>query len=316
MKLFHKFAWVALLSQCSPLFAASCEDSFKAEGDPRNGAEYFATTLVSDLSVTTAMGQLQTIATADGFKVHNDKSNLKEGKLIIEQVSGSRPFLILITGVEKGTASALFIQTRLNPGASAKTEDMRQAMCGMLARVKGATDSSKTFHTAIAGTSTINGTAFAKVALLTPKQYPPKGSVVGIIPLTDEVRRWIATANKGQATSYPQEIKKLVSYTKIEDDKGRFTFNNLPSGEYIVHISFGFFGNRHYQQYEGTDVVVDRRSGAVVSSQDRVSQQSASEARSAIVEKNVTIKNDGDIVDVELSKSDIFAKGSILNPRW
>jgi hypothetical protein len=173
----------------------------------------------------------------------------------------------------------------------------------------------KTTHSIAGGRSTINGTAFAKVALLTPKQYPPKGSAVGIIPITAEVKQWLETAKRGKAKEYPEAIRKFVSYTTIMDDKGRFKFNNLPAGEYIVSISFDFFGNRYYQQYEGTDAVIDARSGAVVTTNDRYSQQSVSEARGANVQKNVLIKNDGDTVQVVLEKSDVFAKGSILNPR-
>jgi hypothetical protein len=295
--------------------AASCSDHFKAQGESSSGIEYFAAAVVADVSPASALNQLRVIAASDGFKVHNEKSNLDEGRLVIEQVKGSRPFLIALTAVQKGAASELFIQTRLNAGATAKAEDMRQAMCGMLARVKGTADSQHASQNISAGRSTIVGTAFAKVALLTPRQYPPKGSAVGLIALTDEVKRWMSTAGRGGAAGYPDQIRKLVSYTQIHDDRGGFRFSSLPPGEYVLHISFDFVGNVHYQKYEGTDVVVDRRSGAVVASHDRVSQQSVGELRGAVVQKNITVQNDGDVVEVELSKTDVFAKGSILNPR-
>jgi hypothetical protein len=307
MKLTHKFMLIALICQWSSVFAASCEDNFKTQGDPSGGVEYFASTLVSGVSVASAMEQLQAIATADGFKVHDDKSNIKEGKLIIEQVKGSRPFLILIAGLDKGTASALFIQTRLNLGASAKAQDMRQAMCGMLARVKSAAEPAKAILLAAAGKSTIKGTVFAKAALLTPRQYPPKGSTVEIILLNDDVKRWMETANRARGNRYPEEFEKLVAYTTIEDDQGGFKFNNLAPGEYVLYTSLTYFRNRSYQQYEGTDAVIDHRSGAVVANNDRYSQRTFSEAQGANVQKNVVIKNDGDTVEVELSKSNIFS---------
>lgn len=307
MKLSHKFILISMICQWCSVFAGSCEDSFKTQGDPSSGAEYFASTLVSGVSVASAIGQLQTIATADGFKVHDDKSNIKEGKLVIEQVKGSRPFLILITGLDKGTASALFIQTRLNPGTSAKAEDMRQAMCGMLALVKSAAEPAKATLAAAAGKSTIKGTVFAKAALLTPRQYPPKGSTVEVILLNDDVKRWMETANRARGNSYPEEFKKLVAYATIEDDQGGFEFNNLAAGEYVLYASLTYFRNRSYQQYEGTDAVIDRRSGAIVANNDRYSQRTFSEAQGANVLKNVVIKNDGDIVEVELSKSNIFS---------
>jgi hypothetical protein len=106
MKLSHKFMLIALVCQCSSIFAASCEDNFKTEGDPRNGAEYFAAVVVSDVSVESALGQLQGIATADGFKVLNEESNSSAGKLTIEQSKGSRPFLIYLTAAKEGEANA------------------------------------------------------------------------------------------------------------------------------------------------------------------------------------------------------------------
>jgi hypothetical protein len=326
-----KLVAISAFLVAGPVIAGTCEENFKVEGDVSAGASYASAVVVPNVSISSAVGQLRNIAVADGFNVISQETGVSNGKLTIEQVRGSRPFPIFLTVSGSGTSSLLVIQTRLNRGATARPEDMRQAMCGMLARVQGtspltsgsqaqtaaaaSSQATPTRHTPIAGRSTITGQAFAKVALLAPKQFPPRGTPVGIIPLTDAVRQWIASTRNGTATGYPPEIRNLVSYVLIEDNRGTFRFNNLPVGEYIVHVSLGYRGNRSVSRYEGTDVVTDARSGAVVSSYDRVGQYTINEARGAVIEKNVVIRSDGETVTVELSKSDVFAEGSIFNPR-
>lgn len=117
-------------------FAATCEQNFRTEGDPRNGAEYFASSLLPELTVADAIAQLRGIAAGDGFNVLSDELSPSQGKLTIEQAKGSRPFLIHLSAAQKGRAADVAVQTRLNRGATARDEDMRNAMCGMLGRVK------------------------------------------------------------------------------------------------------------------------------------------------------------------------------------
>lgn len=127
---------MGLLMGASAALAGACEENFRVEGDPRNGAEYFASTLLPELTVPQAIAQLRSIATADGFNVLGEELNATDGKLTIEQSKGARPFLIHLNSVQKERSNEVSIQTRLNRGATARAEDMRQAMCGMLSRVK------------------------------------------------------------------------------------------------------------------------------------------------------------------------------------
>lgn len=130
---------LALAAACagSHAMATTCEDSFREEGDPRNGAEYWASKSIPDISAMGALGQLGAIAAADGFNVHGIESTGSGGKLTIEQAKGvARPFLILIEATTAGSASNVSISTRLNRGVTAKKDDMRRNMCGMLHRVK------------------------------------------------------------------------------------------------------------------------------------------------------------------------------------
>jgi hypothetical protein len=130
---------LAFIAACaaSQAMASTCEDSFREEGDPRNGVEYQATKSIADLSAMGALGQLGAIAAADGFNVHGIESVGAGGKLTIEQAKGvARPFLIHIEATPAGSAAQVSISTRLNRGVTAKQDDMRRNMCGMLHRVK------------------------------------------------------------------------------------------------------------------------------------------------------------------------------------
>jgi hypothetical protein len=129
--------------------ASTCEETFRTEGDPRNGAEYFATKSVDSLGVAGALGQLSAIAAADGFNVLN--LDTTAGTLVIEQAKGvKRPFLINLGAKKASLGSVLSIQTRLDRGVTAKSEDMRTNMCGMLNRVKGGAEGEKLGQAALA----------------------------------------------------------------------------------------------------------------------------------------------------------------------
>lgn len=130
---------LAFIAACaaSQAMASTCEDSFREEGDPRNGAEYWAAKAIPNLSTMGALGQLSAIAAADGFNVHGIEAVGAGGKLTIEQAKGvARPFLIHIEATPAGSAAQVSISTRLNRGVTAKQDDMRRNMCGMLHRVK------------------------------------------------------------------------------------------------------------------------------------------------------------------------------------
>lgn len=120
-----------------PLLANTCETNFETLGDPRNGAAFSTSANIPGVTPNIALGQLRGIALKDGFNVISEESTAQTGTLVIEQKKGVRhPFLIHFTANAKGTASEVSVQTRLNKKVTAKPEDIRQGMCGMLARVK------------------------------------------------------------------------------------------------------------------------------------------------------------------------------------
>lgn len=117
--------------------AGPCEDNFVTRGDPRNGAEFSTSAMVAGTSADSALGQLRSIAKADGFKVLSEDN----GVLEIEQSRGVKyPFLIHLSARNKGKGSEISIRTKLNKGVTAKPEDMRGGMCGMIARLKPGTE--------------------------------------------------------------------------------------------------------------------------------------------------------------------------------
>jgi hypothetical protein len=140
MKVIPVITSIILLATTAQISANTCEKNFLAEGDPRNGAEFSTSTTISDLSSASALGQLRTIALADGFNVLGEESTASQGTLTIEQKNGRHPFLIYLTAVNKGTAADVSIRTKLNRRTVAKPEDIRTGMCGMVARIKTGAD--------------------------------------------------------------------------------------------------------------------------------------------------------------------------------
>ena len=146
--------------------AATCEDNFKEEGDPRNGAEYSASKNIPGLSVRGALGQLSAIAKADGFNVLGLESNGQSGKLTLEQAKQVKtPFLIHIVATQAADGSDVAISTRLNRGVTAKSTDMRKNMCGMLNRVVAGSEGEKLAETSAAQSGSSAATEITAILL-------------------------------------------------------------------------------------------------------------------------------------------------------
>ena len=132
----NKHAWMMLLAMVSPAAMAEteCESAFSTEGDPRNGAEYATSARIAGTTAASALGQLQSIAAADGFRVLGEDP--AAGTLTIEQAKGVRPFLIEWQARQEGASTIVSVRTRLNRGATARAEDIRGGMSGMIARIR------------------------------------------------------------------------------------------------------------------------------------------------------------------------------------
>ena len=187
----------------------------------------------------------------------------------------------------------------------------RTAMQGCLSGLVGATQAGNIAANSLGGSSTIIGTAYAKVALIAARQYPPKGWDVSLIRMTDEMRLFLSDAQelaaRGETPMVPQKIKDLTSYAKIEDDKGNFKFTNLLPGYYVLRISFNYKLNR----MTSADTEFVRCQGNLCVNQSVSMEKEFNEG--AEVMKEVRINNNGETVTIDLSKKDVFRQGVFGN---
>ncbi|NML21171.1 hypothetical protein HHL16_09815 [Pseudoflavitalea sp. G-6-1-2] len=163
------------------------------------------------------------------------------------------------------------------------------------------------------GNSVIMGTAFARdhgnsrlqVININKAQYAPKGTVVTILPNSAYIEEWkdvnkkIRRGKKLPEVPIDPNVQACVKQTTVYDNKGHFEFTNLMPGEYILLTSFGYTHQYSYQYYAGTSSLV-HPSGAVLSSSPIYKSANAATGARAEIELKVTIKNDGDKVDVNL----------------
>ncbi|SHM65190.1 hypothetical protein SAMN05444266_109349 [Chitinophaga jiangningensis] len=163
------------------------------------------------------------------------------------------------------------------------------------------------------GNSVITGTAFARdhgnnklqVVNIQRAQYAPKGTVVSILPNSAYIEEWKAVNKKiRKGKKLPEvpidpNVAACIKTTKVYDDKGHFEFTNLMPGEYILMTSFGYTHRYSYQYYAGTNYLM-HPSGAVLSSNNVYNTANGASGATAEIETKVTIKKDGDKVDVNL----------------
>lgn len=113
--------------------AGSCEETFKAVGDPRNGLTYQGTVKVPGLSVGSALGQLQKLAADDGFQVGGESISGDTGELSFMQANVNPP--LAIRALANGSGEVAIV-TKPAPGQKFPVEAARANICGMLAKLK------------------------------------------------------------------------------------------------------------------------------------------------------------------------------------
>jgi hypothetical protein len=124
------------LAPCAAVHAAdACETSFQASGDEASGLVFDARVKVPHLRVSDALSKMRDIATADGFEVGKDVIGNGTGTLLLIQKPGKkiRPFGVEVKANDQGTVS---MTAHMPPGMQATSENIRPAMCGMLARLQ------------------------------------------------------------------------------------------------------------------------------------------------------------------------------------
>lgn len=122
-----------LWSGSSLAAAPSCEASFRAIGDPRNGLTFQAGVTVPGLTVSSALGQLRQAAVDEKFTVGGDSIDGSTGQLLFMQETSSPPLVVMAGASSAGTVTLI---TKLSRGQKMEPEAGKQYMCGMLAKLK------------------------------------------------------------------------------------------------------------------------------------------------------------------------------------
>ncbi|NSL87196.1 hypothetical protein [Chitinophaga solisilvae] len=163
------------------------------------------------------------------------------------------------------------------------------------------------------GNGVIVGTAFARdhgnsrlqVVNINRAQFAPRGTVVSILPNSAYIEEWkevnkkIRKRRKLPEVPIDPNVAACIKKTTVYDDKGHFEFTNLMPGEYILLTSFGYTHRYSYTYQSGTSSLV-HPSGTVLSSSPIYSSGSGATGMTAEIEMKVTIRNDGDKVNVNL----------------
>lgn len=113
--------------------APSCEESFRAIGDPRNGLAFQAGVTVPGLTVSSALGQLRQAGVDEKFTVGGDVMEGQMGQLLLMQESSNPPVVVMAGAAPNGM---VVLSTKLARGQKMELEAGKQYMCGMLAKLK------------------------------------------------------------------------------------------------------------------------------------------------------------------------------------
>lgn len=85
------------------------------------------------LTVSSALGQMQKIASDDGFEIGGESIKGPTGELFFTQTTSRPP---IVVRVEANASGDVIMGTRLAPGQKMEKEAARQYICGMLGRLK------------------------------------------------------------------------------------------------------------------------------------------------------------------------------------
>lgn len=185
----------------------------------------------------------------------------------------------------------------------------RNAMLGCLdgKQFAGKTLAEATAEIRPLGKSTINGQVFYKGALLARKQYPKQGSqAVGLIWMTDEFKAWYEQVKRDKKlpSPIPERILKHFMSTRILDDKGNFTFTNLPAGEFLLIANYSYEKTVTETEVVGrTDTYIGNQH---IGSTDNTVSWSYVVQQGTSYGKSVIVPKDGNTIQVSLDKSKTF----------
>ncbi len=168
------------------------------------------------------------------------------------------------------------------------------------------------------GKSIIKGQAFAKdnknggalqgmaVLNLNKKQVAAQGTKIVLTPYTAYFKEW----NKTNEANYkkiipplplPEGAEECFIETTIYDDEGHFEFKNLMPGDYLITTVFEYEHSATSTSVVGyTDYYTNgiyQGSNEITNSQNFIADVKAK------IKKIVTVKNDGEVVEIKLKKT-------------
>ncbi|NII29331.1 hypothetical protein HB364_29900 [Pseudoflavitalea sp. X16] len=178
-------------------------------------------------------------------------------------------------------------------------------------------DKATTLKLVTTGNSVIIGQAFARdnqnegmlkgIAIfnINKKQHAQAGTSVILIPYTDFYKEWIklndAARKKGRAIPLPKEAAECIKVTTVYDKEGHFEFTNLMPGEYLLYTEFGYEHTSSRTEVVGyTDTYIN---GMFQGSRANTTTYNVSTNAAAAIKKTITIKADGDKIEVKLKKT-------------
>ncbi|MEG2806145.1 hypothetical protein [Stenotrophomonas sp.] len=124
----------ASLTLALPAAARTCEQNFKAIGDPRNGQTFVTELTVPGLKPGSALGQLRKRALdAGNVFVSGDVITPEEGQMYLVQTNLKVPLVTVVTASHQGS---VVIGTKLARGQTAPEDGVRTEMCNWLNGLK------------------------------------------------------------------------------------------------------------------------------------------------------------------------------------
>lgn len=125
---------IGLLAVSTIANAQTCEQSFEAIGDPRNGMLYTATVKKPGLSVSSALGQLQKYATDEGYSIGGESIVGDVGEVSFTRTKDLRtPIIYQAQATQSGEVS---FSAKLARGQQANADDVRSTFCRVLNGLK------------------------------------------------------------------------------------------------------------------------------------------------------------------------------------
>lgn len=116
--------------------ASTCETNFNKQGNAFTGTTYRSSVALADLTVASAINQMQAIARSQKMSVL--AADPDGGSLLIEEPESfsHKPIPMIVTATHENGATTVQMEVKLNAGAFAKADGVRKEMCKLLSQVQ------------------------------------------------------------------------------------------------------------------------------------------------------------------------------------